>query len=143
MAISKRIFTLLFIFFFQSIFAEEILVYDNLTVINSPNSTPKNIITGFVPDGSKLLLSTDIKKFGYESIETSTIFESNLTEQELMTYYEVFLKALDWKILQKERKDKKVLILAESQMKKIISIIIEAKEAGSIVKLFLKKQSGY
>ncbi len=143
MAISRRTFTLLFIFFFQSILAEEILVYDNLTVINSPNSTPKNIFTGFVPDGSKLLLSTDIKKFGYESIETSTIFESNLTEQELMTYYEVFLKALDWKILQKERKDKKVLILAESQMKKIISVIIEAKESGSIVKLFLKKQSGY
>jgi hypothetical protein len=89
------------------------------------------------------LLSTDIKKFGYESIETSTVFESNLSSDELMTYYEVFLKALDWRILQKEKKDKKVLIIAESQMKKIISVIIDPVEKGAIVKLFLKKQSGY
>ena len=143
MAIFKRYFLFFLIIFIQVIDAEEILVYDNLTVINSPISAPKNILTGFVPDGSKLLLSTDIKKFGYESIETSTVFESSLSVDELLTYYEVFLKALDWRILQKEKKDKKVLIIAESQMKKIISVVIDPLEKGAIVKLFLKKQSGY
>ena len=143
MAIFKRYFLFFLIVFFQVIDAEEILVYDNLTVINSPVSPPKNILTGFVPDGSRLLLSTDIKKFGYESIETSTVFESSLSIDELLTYYEVFLKALDWRILQKEKKDKKILIIAESQMKKIISIVIDPLERGSVVKLFLKKQSGY
>jgi hypothetical protein len=143
MAILKRYFLFFLIILFQVLGAEEILIYDNLTVINSPLSPPKNILTGFVPDGSKLLLSTDIKKFGYESVETSTVFDSNLSSDELMTYYEVFLKALDWRILQKEKKDKKVLIIAESQMKKIISVIIDPVEKGAIVKLFLKKQSGY
>lgn len=135
---------LLFCFLFQSlIYGEESFRYENLTILKNPSETPKNLISGFVPEGSKVLYSTDLKKFGFESVETSVIFESLLSGVELLAYYEILLKSLDWKILQMEKKDSLSFILAELRMRELITISLSPKSNSTLVKIFIKKQNGY
>jgi hypothetical protein len=126
------------------LFASEKISIENLTLFISPNEHPKSIPMGFVPDGSRLLYSTDLKKFGYESVEISLIFESSMNKEEMLLYYEVFLKGLDWRILQKETNSEKSIFLAESPGKKsILTILLTSKGTGSLIKLFSKKQTNY
>jgi hypothetical protein len=142
----------LILFYFLSIslfgnsylFASEKITIENLTLFISPTEYPKSIPMGFVPDGSRLLYSTDLKKFGYESVEISLIFESSMSKEEMLLYYEVFFKGLDWRILQKETNTEKSLFLAESPGKKnILTILLTSKGTGSLIKLFSKKQTNY
>lgn len=122
---------------------EEIKKYDNLIYIRNPTEIPKNLIQGFVPDGSTLIFTTEMKKFGFENVETATIFESPQKQPELLLYYEILLKTLDWKILQMDRKETKSFILAEMRMRELITIVTESKDDKTLVKIFLKKQSSY
>lgn len=126
------------------LFASEKISIENLTLFIRPTEYPKSIPLGFVPDGSRLLYSTDLKKFGFESVEISLIFESSLNKDELLLYYEVFLKGLDWRILQKETNPERSIFLAESPGKKsILTILLSSKGTGSLIKLFSKKQTNY
>jgi hypothetical protein len=126
------------------LFAQEKITIENLTLFIRPTEFPKSIPMGFVPEGSKLLYSTDLKKFGFESVEIALIFESPMSKEELLLYYEVFLKGLDWRILQKETNSEKSIFLAESPGKKnILTILLTQKGTGSFIKLFSKKQTNY
>jgi hypothetical protein len=127
-----------------SLYSEEKIIIDNLTLQIQPLDPPKNLSTGFIPDESRLLFSTDLKKFGFESIETSTLFETSLTPNEMITYYDVLFKGMDCRILQKETKNNQNLFLAESPGKRnIFTILISPKGNGSLVKLYNKKQTNY
>jgi len=137
-------FLCVYIFGTSHLFAGEKITIENLTLSILPPEYPKSIPMGFVPEGSRLLYSTDLKKYGFESVEISLFFESNMSKDELLVYYEVFLKGLDWRILQKETNSKKSLFLAESPGKKnILTILMTQKGTGSFIKLFSKKQTNY
>ena len=137
-------FLCIYLFGSSYLFASEKISIENLTLFISPSEYPKSIPLGFVPDGSRLLYSTDLKKFGFESVEISLIFESPLSKEEMILYYEVFFKGLDWRILQKETNAEKSLFLAESPGKKnILTILLTSKGTGSLIKLFSKKQTNY
>ena len=137
-------FLCIYLFGTSYLFAGEKITIENLTLFISPTEYPKSIPVGFVPNGSQLLYSTDLKKFGFESVEISLIFESSLSKDELLLYYEVFLKGLGWRILQKETNTEKSLFLAESPGKKnILTILLTSKGTGSLIKLFSKKQTNY
>ena len=134
-----------FLYFFPiSLFSEEKITIDNLTLHIQPSDPPRNMSNGFIPDASRLLYSTDLKKFGFESIETAILFETSLSPSNLVIYYDVLLKGMDWRILQKETNSNQNLFLAESPGKRnIFTILISPLGSGSLVKLFNKKQTNY
>ena len=141
----KSFFICFFLFSFPFILSSESekITIDNLTIFKNPTELPRNFLSSFIPDHSQILFNSDFKKFGYESIETSVIFETKLTTDELNQYYELLLKTLDWKILQFEKKEGKSIFLAEKRLREVVSIIFIQKEKFSLVKIFIKKQSNY
>lgn len=144
MRIIPWVFILFTYFIFSPIFSkDEVKKFDNLVYIRNPSGAPKNLVDGFIPEDSTLLVSTELKKFGFENVETAIIFESPKKSAELLIFYEILLKTLDWRILQMERKDTKSFILAEMRMRELITISTETLGGKTLVKIFLKKQSGY
>lgn len=66
-----------------------------------------------------------------------------MNTEQLLMYYEVLLKGMEWKILQKEKKENKTILLAESQVKKIVTLIIYPDNEFSLVKIFLRRNYNF
>ncbi|AKP25845.1 hypothetical protein [Leptospira interrogans] len=149
LTIWKMSLTIIFWFFFFTIptFGEtkdskktELYRYNKLTLQNHPVRNPRSLPIEFVPEGSDLIYSTELKsERGYfETRESFLLFTHTFKKKQMEVYYESIFQSLYWKILQEEITENKTVMMVESQNKKVITIQIEALENGSKIKLFYK-----
>lgn len=119
----------------------ELYRYNKLTLQNHPVRQPRSLPGEFIPEGSDLIHSTELKsERGYfDTRESFLLFTHSFKKKQMEVYYASIFQALVWKVLQEEITDQKTLIMVESSNKKVITIQIEATDAGSRVKLFYKK----
>ncbi len=118
----------------------ELYRYNKLTLQNHPVRNPRSLPIEFVPEGSDLIYSTELKsERGYfETRESFLLFTHTFKKKQMEVYYESIFQSLYWKILQEEITENKTVIMVESQNKKVVTIQIEALENGSKIKLFYK-----
>ncbi|MGJ4750855.1 hypothetical protein [Leptospira kmetyi] len=119
----------------------ELYRYNKLTLQNNPVRNPRSLPIEFVPEGSDLIYSTELKsERGYfDTKESFLLFTHVFQKKQMEVYYASIFKSLYWKVLQEEITDSKTVIMAESQNKKVVTIQIEAVDIGSRIKLFYKK----
>ncbi|WP_318838308.1 hypothetical protein [Leptospira yasudae] len=119
----------------------ELYRYNKLTLQNNPVRNPRSLPIEFVPEGSDLIYSTELKsERGYfDTRESFLLFTHVFKKKQMEVYYSSIFKSLYWKVLQEEVTDSKTIIMAESQNKKVVTIQIEAQDNGSRIKLFYKK----
>ncbi|MBM9498870.1 hypothetical protein JWG44_01190 [Leptospira sp. 201903071] len=129
---------------FSSDSKTELYRYNKLTLQNHPVRNPRSLPVEFVPEGAALIHSTELKsERGYfDTKESFLLFTHAFKKKQMEVYYASIFKSLHWKILQEEITDQKTVIMAESQNKKVVTIQIEAVDAGSRIKLFYKKSGG-
>lgn len=118
----------------------ELYRYNKLTVQYHPVRNPRSLPIEFVPEGSDLIYSTELKsERGYfETRESFLLFTHTFKKKQMEVYYESIFQSLYWKILQEEITENKTVIMVESQNKKVVTIQIETLENGSKIKLFYK-----
>ncbi|WP_201035587.1 hypothetical protein [Leptospira santarosai] len=118
----------------------ELYRYNKLTLQNNPVRNPRSLPIEFVPEGSDLIYSTELKsERGYfDTRESFLLFTHAFKKKQMEIYYSSIFKSLYWKVLQEEITDTKTVIMVESQNKKVITIQIEAANHGSKTKLFYK-----
>lgn len=118
----------------------ELYRYNKLTLQNHPVRNPRSLPIEFVPEGSDLIYSTELKsERGYfETRESFLLFTHAFKKKQMEVYYDSIFKSLYWKVLQEEITDTKTVIMVESQNKKVVTIQIEAVDNGSKIKLFYK-----
>ncbi len=118
----------------------ELYRYNKLTLQNNPVRNPRSLPIEFVPEGSDLIYSTELKsERGYfETRESFLLFTHAFKKKQMEVYYDSIFKSLYWKVLQEEITDTKTVIMVESQNKKVVTIQIEAVDNGSKIKLFYK-----
>ncbi|TGK35116.1 hypothetical protein EHQ12_15485 [Leptospira gomenensis] len=119
----------------------ELYRYNKLTLQYHPVRNPRSLPIEFVPEGSELLYSTELKsERGYfDTRESFLLFTHSFQKKQMEVYYTSIFQSLFWRVLQEENEDHKTVIMAESQNKKVVTIQIEATPEGSRVKLFYKK----
>ncbi|MBE7411280.1 MAG: hypothetical protein HS129_04325 [Leptospiraceae bacterium] len=132
----------IFIFYAFPIFPEEkekIWHYEKLTIRENPEKRPKAIQQEFIPEGGKLLYSTEFRGSFGDSIESVLIFSHSFDLVALNLFYELVLKNLEWKILQKDIQDKKSVYLAEGPARRMVTILLTDEKEYRSIKIFLKK----
>lgn len=137
--------------------------YDSIKAEKNPAHPPDQIPLEFIPKGSRLLYSIKLHNdHGYflDVEEVALIMENPLSINELTSYYDKIIPALDWKILQtskepsnaplKNNQDSKKdeilpftssMILAEGNGKTNLAVILTKIDNGTKIKLFFKKPS--
>nr|WP_173645326.1 hypothetical protein [Leptospira weilii] len=118
----------------------ELYRYNKLTLQNNPVRNPRSLPIEFVPEGSNLIYSTELKsERGYfETRESFLLFTHAFKKKQMEVYYSSIFKSLYWKVLREEITDAKTVIMVESQNKKVVTIQIETANNGSKIKLFYK-----
>ncbi|WP_243393461.1 hypothetical protein [Leptospira perolatii] len=115
-----------------------------LTYQEYPYKHPSGIPSDFVPKGSDLIYSTELRTDRILEIkEAVVIFEHELSKPRIETYYETIFNFLNFKILQNQKSEAKTLYLVEGFNHKTVAISIEAISSGSKVKLFYRKSGGF
>ncbi|MDV6237017.1 hypothetical protein CH379_015410 [Leptospira ellisii] len=119
----------------------ELYRYNKLTLQYHPVRNPRSLPIEFVPEGSELLYSTELKsERGYfDTRESFLLFTHSFQKRQMEVYYASIFQSLSWRVLQEENEERKTVIMAESQNKKVVTIQIEAVPEGSRIKLFYKK----
>jgi uncharacterized glyoxalase superfamily protein PhnB len=73
---------------------------------------------------------------------TDSLVESSLSSlsvEELIQFYEKVLQARDWRILQKDSKGNKSVILGENPTKKVMTVLIRDDKDNRVVKIFYRR----
>ncbi|EMY11987.1 hypothetical protein LEP1GSC043_3051 [Leptospira weilii str. Ecochallenge] len=98
----------------------ELYRYNKLTLQNNPVRNPRSLPIEFVPEGSNLIYSTELKsERGYfDTRESFLLFTHAFKKKQMEVYYSSIFKSLYWKVLQEEITDVKTVIMVESQNKK-------------------------
>jgi hypothetical protein len=141
----KTLYWLFFLFSLIPLYSEEILQLNNVIIHRNPESISRSVPSGLIPESSTILHTTELRSFGIENSEISVVLTNPLTVEQLVFYYEMFLKSMEWKILQKENKEIKYILLAENQIKRVVTLIIypNKEKDGSIVKIFLRRNYNF
>lgn len=132
-----------FLFFSLSIFSqelsEEIYQFENLRIIKRPSSAPGGAITSeFICDKATLIQSVELRNVTDIAPESSLVLHSALTVDELVRFYESVFLARDWRILQKDNRDNKFVLLGE-RSKRVMTVIIRDEKDYRAVKIFYRR----
>ncbi|HMV42574.1 MAG TPA: hypothetical protein PK079_20570 [Leptospiraceae bacterium] len=130
-----------------SIFAEELkeetFQFENLRVIKRPASLPNNVIASdFIPSGATILQAVELTNVTGMIPEAGLFLESKNTTEELIKFYENALASRDWRIIQKDNKGNKSVLLGENPSKKVMTILIRDEKDYRVVKVFYRR-SGF
>lgn len=134
----------LFLIFSVSIFSEEIkeevFQFENLRVIKKPSTPPKAVISNdFIPANGTVIQSIELSNITGMIPESALFLESTQTTDELIKFYESVLIARDWRILQKDSKGNKSVILGENTSKKVMTVLIRDDKDHRLVKIFYRR----
>ena len=72
------------------------------------------------------------------SPEASLFLHSTLTVEELIRFYESVFLAREWRILQKDNRDNKFVLLGE-RSKKVMTVLIRDEKDYRAVKIFYRR----
>lgn len=119
---------------------QDVYEYDNrLTIYKNPIDPPDYFTRGFVPEDAEHITTVDLhQQILYTSSEVMFLFHTKETMDNLLHRYEVLFKEKDLRILQKEKKDKNIILLTETISKRLVTISIEEKDTFRKVKLFYR-----
>ncbi|MBK8397627.1 MAG: hypothetical protein IPL26_20630 [Leptospiraceae bacterium] len=139
----NKIFSVFFLFtlslFPQDVF-EESYLFENLRVIKKPISVPRGPIpSDFISQKSNLVQYVSLGHSSEILPEAALFLESPETVDELIKFYELALQTRDWRILQKDNKGNKQVILGESPSKKVMTILIRDEKDYRVVKIFYRR----
>ena len=117
----------------QEVF-EETYLFENLRVIKKPIELPRGPISqDFISAKSTMLQYVAL---GHSS---DLFLQSQETVEELIKFYETALQNRDWRILQKDNKGNKQVILGESPSKKVMTILIRDEKDYRVIKIFYRR----
>jgi hypothetical protein len=140
--------TLLIILFsdFSTLYAQEkseTLKFDQIVIHRFPEELPRAFTEQLIPENSKVIIGTEFSKTLIDSYtdgsESFLLIESNQTFEEIIAFYEKFFKEYDWKILQKNKTEKKAIYLTESSTRRTLAIVIKEDKGKRKIKLFHKR----
>ena len=118
---------------------EEIYQFENLRIIKKPTSAPGGVITSdFICDKATLIQSIELRNVSDMSPEASLFLHSTLTVEELIRFYETVFLAGEWRILQKDNRDNKFVLLGE-RSKKVMTVLIRDEKDYRAVKIFYRR----
>jgi hypothetical protein len=119
---------------------EEVFQFENLRVIKKPSAPPKAVISNdFIPANGIVIQSVELSNITGMIPESALFLESTQTTDELIKFYESVLIARDWRILQKDSKGNKSLILGENTSKKVMTVLIRDDKDHRLVKIFYRR----
>lgn len=119
---------------------EEAYQFDNLQIIKNPKTISIGPISNeFLCEKAIPLQSIDFTSFTGLSPEIALILQCSQSAEELMKFYESVFQTREWRILQKDSKENKLLLLGESQTKKVMTVLIRDEKEYRIVKIFFKR----
>ncbi len=119
---------------------EEVFQFENLRVIKKPSTPPRSVIShDFIPSDSIVTKSVELTNLASVIPESALFLESSQSTEELMKFYESVMQARDWRILQKDSKGNKSVILGESTTKKVMTVLIRDNKESRTIKIFYRK----
>lgn len=119
---------------------QEIFQFDNLRIIKRPVTLPNNVIPGdFVPAGATILQAIELTNLTGMLPEAGLFLESKTTTEELLKFYESALVSRDWRIIQKDSKGNKSVLLGENPSKKVMTVLIRDEKDYRIIKVFYRR----
>ncbi len=131
---------------FSSLYAEEkseTLKFDQIVIHRFPEELPRAFSEQLIPENSQVTIGTEFSKTLIDSYtdgsESFLLIETSKTFEEIITFYEKFLKENDWKILQKNKTEKKAIYLTESSTRRTLAIVIKEDKGKRKIKLFHKR----
>jgi len=138
-----KLFIVFFLFSF-SVFSEEVLEetfqFESLRIVKKPISHPRGPIpSDFVSEKSSVLQYVSLGHTLEILPEAALFLQSQETVEELIKFYELALQNRDWRILQKDNKGNKQVILGESPSKKVMTILIRDEKDYRVVKIFYRR----
>lgn len=118
--------------------------YNRLTLQENPLRAPGAIPKDFVPKGSTLLYSTELKsdRLLLENRESILILKNENSKRFVEGYYEALISLLGHKILQSQKSEKNSMYLVEVYNRKTVAISIHEEVSGTKIKLFQRSSSG-
>ena len=119
---------------------EEVFQFENLRIIKKPSSPPRAVIShDFIPANGTVLQSVELSNITGMIPESALFLESTQSVEELVKFYESVLVARDWRILQKDSKGNKSVILGENTSKKVMTVVIRDDKDHRLVKIFYRR----
>jgi len=119
---------------------EETFQFENLRIIKKPSSTPRSPISSdFLCEKASLIQSIELGNSTGIPAETALFLNCPSTSEELIKFYESIFMARDWRILQKDSKANKSVILGENPSKKVMTIIVRDEKDYRVVKIFYRR----
>ena len=138
----NKIIAFLFLFslpMFADEVKEEVFQFENLR-IKKPSSPPRAVIShDFIPANGTVLQSVELSNITGMIPESALFLESTQSVEELVKFYESVLVARDWRILQKDSKGNKSVILGENTSKKVMTVVIRDDKDHRLVKIFYRR----
>jgi hypothetical protein len=138
----NKIIAFLFLFslpMFADEVKEEVFQFENLRIIK-PSSPPRAVIShDFIPANGTVLQSVELSNITGMIPESALFLESTQSVEELVKFYESVLVARDWRILQKDSKGNKSVILGENTSKKVMTVVIRDDKDHRLVKIFYRR----
>jgi hypothetical protein len=120
---------------------EETFQYNQFIVYKNPSLQPPVLSRGFIVEDAIPILYTTYSEQSFSSqLEILFLYHSNLSFQDLVTYYEAFFKDKDLRVLQKQNTKAGVVFLTETATKRTITIQVEDKTTYRKVRLYYKNQ---
>ena len=139
----NKIIAFLFLFslpMFADEVKEEAFQFENLRIIKKPSSPPRAVIShDFIHAYGTVLQSVELSNITGMIPESALFLESTQSVEELVKFYESVLVARDWRILQKDSKGNKSVILGENTSKKVMTVVIRDDKDHRLVKIFYRR----
>lgn len=112
----------------------DVIVHSHIQQI--PDAFPENAIY----PGAKIrhaALFTNQERWAQPQSMAS--FESPSTMSEIEDFYRKFLKDQDWKIIQSRKESDSILLMAESDYRKLMTVIIRTGDPFTTIRIYFKR----
>ncbi|MCB1176996.1 MAG: hypothetical protein KDK36_05395 [Leptospiraceae bacterium] len=137
---------ILFLILILPIFSKdrpEKIKIDRVIIHRNPIELPGVFTESLIPQNSKILLGTEFAKTMIDSLTDSSesvlIIENSESLEKLSEFYEKFFKENDWKVLQKDIREDKIIFLTESNTRRTLGVLIKTDNGKSKIKLFHRR----
>lgn len=139
-------FILLFFLSFTCLSAE-VLRFEQITLYWKENAPSKAFKEGLQYPNSENLYGVDFARGYLDSLgepnESFLYLKTTDSFEKVQKYYEDFFRVNDYRILQRSDKSKKLMLLVESPIRRLVTLILKGDGNITHIKLYFKKQVYY
>lgn len=138
-------FSIFFYLIFVVSISSETIRFEQIILYWKENIQSRAFKEGLQYPNAQVLNGLDYARGYMDSLgepnESFLLLKTGDSLAQVLKYYEDFFRVNEYRILQRADKQKKLMLFAESPIRRLVTLILQEDSDSTLIKLYFKKQS--